>query len=135
MIPGLSLIGAGTDSCIVDTRNFAVSGSRTIEMKDSCLVKGFYILASNNFDYGYGIYSMGQSGLITLNKFSHANSGIYLYYSNIEIYNNYFTNVRRGISIVNSNSKVRKNDIFTLTETGGSGIYHNCIYNNYTPIN
>ncbi len=134
MIPGLSLIGAGTDSCIVDGRNFAVSGSRTIEMKDNCLVKGFYILASNNFDYSYGIYSMGQSGLITLNKFSHANSGIYLYYSNIEIYNNYFTNLRRGISIVNSNSEVRKNDIFTLTETGGSGIFITAFTSNYTPL-
>jgi hypothetical protein len=134
MIPGLSLIGAGTDSCVIDARVFATSGLATIEMKDSCFIKGFYILTSNNFDYGYGIYSIGQTGLITLNKFSHAHTGIYLYYSNIEVYKNYFTNLRRGISIVNSNSIVRKNDIFTLTETGGSGIFITAFTSNYTPL-
>ena len=65
-------------------------------MPDSCLIKGFYILTSNNFNYGYGIYATGQSGLITENKFSNANSGIVLWASNIQVYNNYFFNVRAG---------------------------------------
>ena len=42
MIPGLSLIGSGTDSCIVDSRNFPPQGLHTVEIADSCLIKGFY---------------------------------------------------------------------------------------------
>ena len=134
MIPGLSLIGSGTDSCIVDGRNFAALNSRTIEMMDSCLVKGFYILASNNFDYGYGIYSEGQTGLITENKFSNANNGIYLYSPNTEAYKNYFFNVRIGITIANSNSIIRKNEIYILTDQSGSGIFIIAFTSNYTPL-
>ncbi len=44
MIPGLSLIGAGTDSCIVDSRNFPPQGLHTVEVAESCLIKGFHIL-------------------------------------------------------------------------------------------
>ena len=134
MIDGLSLIGAGTDSCIVDSRVFAPSGNRTITMKDSCLVTGFYIRTSNNFNYGYGIYATGQSGLITENKFSTANSGVVLWVSDIQVYNNYFFNVRAGIYVSNSNSIVRKNEIFTLAESSGAGIFITAFTSNYQPI-
>ena len=121
MIPGLSLIGSGTDSCIVDGRSFAALGSRTIEMMDSCLVKGFYILATNNFDYGYGIYTEANAGLITENKFSNANTPIVLYGSNITVYKNYCFNFRRGIGVYHSNSLVRKN-VLIMDVEGASGI-------------
>ena len=135
MINGLSLIGSGTDSCWIDARSFAASGSVAIAMKDSCLIKGFYILASNNFNYGYGIYTFGQTGLITLNKFSDANSGIVLINTQISVYKNTFSNVRRGISIANSNSIVRNNEIFILTNTGGvSCIYITAFDDSYQPI-
>ena len=53
MIPGLSLIGAGTDSCINGLQDIITSqGLHAVEVKDSCLIKGFYIRTSNNFDYG-----------------------------------------------------------------------------------
>ena len=133
MIDGLALIGAGTDSCIVDSRVFPPLSNRTITMPNNCLIKGFYILTSNNFDYGYGIYAIGQNGLITENKFSNANSGIVLWTSNIEVYNNFCFNVRAGVYISNSNSIVRKNDIFTLTEQIGNGISITAFNNNYRP--
>ena len=135
MIDGLALIGAGTDSCCIDARSFSTSGSVAIAMKDSCLIKGFYILASNNFNYGYGIYTFGQTGLITLNKFSDANSGIVLNSTRITVYKNYFFNVRSGITIGNSNSIVRKNEIFILTNTGGvSCIWITAFDDSYQPI-
>jgi hypothetical protein len=135
MINGLSLIGAGTDSCWIEARPFAESGSVAIAMKDSCLIKGFYILASNNFNYGYGIYTFGQTGLVTLNKFSDANTGIVLNNTQITVYKNYFFNVRRGINISNSSSIVRKNDIFILTNTGGvSCIWIAAFDDSYQPI-
>jgi len=134
MIPGLSLIGAGTDSCIVDSRSFPLTNNRTITMQDDCLVKGFYIRTSNNFDYGYGIYATGQTGLVTDNKFSNANSGVMLWFSDVEVYRNYYFNLRTGILIYNSNSIVRKNDIFTLTETLGEGIYIIADNSSYRPV-
>lgn len=133
MIPGLSLIGAGMDSCIVDSRSFPSSGNRTITMKNACLVTGFYIRTSNNFDYGRGIYTEGQTGLITLNKFSNTNHGIDLYGSNITAYNNYFFNIRFGIGLTNSNSLVRKN-IISMNVEGVEGIDIQAFTNNYTPV-
>jgi hypothetical protein len=134
MIDGLSLIGAGTDSCIVDSRGFPLTNNRTITMLDSCVVTGFYIRTSNNFDYGNGIRSESQSGLITLNKLSDSNSGIYLYGSRVEVYKNLCFDLRIGINVFNSNSIVRKNEIFTLTESLGEAIYISAFSNNYYPI-
>ncbi|MBE0572998.1 MAG: hypothetical protein IH618_15760 [Ignavibacteriaceae bacterium] len=134
MIDGLSLIGAGRDSCIVDSRSFPPQGLHTIEIADSCLIKGFYIRTSNDFNYGYGIYTIGQTGLITENKFSDANTGIYLYDTKIAAYNNYLFNVRRGVTAANSNSIVRKNDIFQTTQSGAAGIFITAFFNYYQPI-
>ncbi|MBE0572152.1 MAG: right-handed parallel beta-helix repeat-containing protein, partial [Ignavibacteriaceae bacterium] len=134
MIDGLSLIGAGTDSCWIDARSFAVSGSVAIAMKDSCLIKGFYILASNNFNYGYGIYTFGQTGFVTLNKFSNANTGIVLNNTQVSVYKNYFLNVRRGITIGNSNSIVRNNEIYTLADQIGTAIFITGFSDDYYPL-
>ena len=134
MIPGLSLIGSGTDSCIVDSRGFPLMNNRTITMKDSCLVTGFYILTSNDFNYGQGVRAEGQGGLVTLNKFSNSNNGVYLYNSNTEAYKNYCFNIRTGIGIANSNSIVRKNEIFTLADQIGSGIFITAFNSSYQPI-
>ncbi len=137
MIPGLSIIGQGTDSCWIDTRQLVtMQNPRTIDMKDNCLVKGFYIISSNNFNYGYGIFATGQTGLITLNKFSNANVGIVLEGSNITTYKNYFINLRQGINVFNSNAIVRKNEIFMSSSTGAgvSGIYITAFTSSYQPI-
>ena len=136
MINGLSLIGAGTDSCIIDTRALITSQNYiSVEVADSCLIKGFYILCSTDFNYGYGIYSEAHSGLITSNKFSNANTGIIISDSDIKIYKNFCFNVRRGINAFNSNSIIRKNDIITNSEEGpGGGISIGAFNSNYMPI-
>jgi hypothetical protein len=134
MIPGLFLIGAGMDSCIIDTRQLlTLQNYKSVDMKDSCLVKGFYIISTNNFDYGYGIYTEELSGLITENKFSNANTGIILRYTDVQVFENYIFNVRRGVSLVNSNSLVRKNLIVQNVE-GVTGIRVEAFTNNYTPV-
>ncbi|MBE0571183.1 MAG: right-handed parallel beta-helix repeat-containing protein, partial [Ignavibacteriaceae bacterium] len=134
MIPGLALIGSGTDSCIVDSRVFPPMGNRTITMADSCLIKGFYILTSNDFNYGYGIYATGQNGLITMNKFSNSNSGVVLWVSDTKVYKNYFFNVRTGVYVSNSNSTIRKNEIYTITDQIGSAIIITGFSDDYHPI-
>ncbi|HSW54185.1 MAG TPA: hypothetical protein VLH59_03785 [Ignavibacteriaceae bacterium] len=134
MIPGLALIGSGTDSCTVDSRAFPPSGNRTITMKDSCLVTGFYIRTSNDFNYGQGIRAEGQGGLVTSNKFSNSNNGIYLYNSNTTVYKNYCFNLRTGVGIANSNSIVRKNEIYTIADQIGNGIFITGLSDDYNPI-
>jgi hypothetical protein len=103
-------------------------------MKDSCLVTGFYVRTSNNFNYGQGVRAEGQGGLITLNKFSNSNNGVYLYNSNTEVYKNQCFNLRTGIGIANSNSIVRRNEIFILTDPIGRGISITAFNNNYRPM-
>ena len=134
MIPGLALIGSGMDSCVVDSRSFPLSNNRTITMEDSCLVTGLYIRTSSNFTYGFGIWANGQIGLITQNKFSEANFGIYLDQSSIKVFKNYFFNIRGGIEVWTSNSIVRKNEIYILTDQVGVGIDIAALNNNYTPL-
>ena len=134
MIPGLSLIGAGMDSCVIDTRQLlTMQNYKSIEMQDSCLVKGFYILSTNDFDYGSGIWAEYQSGLITQNKFSEANRGIDLFGSNVTVYKNYFFNIRSGIGVGNSNSIVRKNVIYMNVE-GVEGIRVEGFSSSYRPV-
>ncbi|MBE0571154.1 MAG: hypothetical protein IH618_06380 [Ignavibacteriaceae bacterium] len=135
MIPGLSLIGSGTDSCWIDSRQLlTMQNYKTIDMKNDCLVKGFYILSTNNTDFGYGIYTEGQSGFITLNKFSNANSGILLSSSSVKVYKNQCFNLRNGIWLSNSNSVISQNEIFTLSETIGNAIFINAFNNEIKPL-
>jgi len=53
---GLTLIGAGIDSCIIDTRDFTspVWNIGSINGADSCIIKNIYVKVSNNY-YGNGI--------------------------------------------------------------------------------
>jgi len=135
MIPGLSLIGAGMDSCIIDTRQLVASqNDKSLVIVDNCYISGFNIRSSSSFNYGSGIWAEGQAGIITLNKLSEANAGIVLFGSNIKAYNNHCYNVRNGILVANSSSIIRKNYIFTLAETIGNGIWINAFNENYKPL-
>jgi parallel beta-helix repeat protein len=135
MIDGLSMIGAGMDSCVIDSRQLVtLQNYKTIDMKDSCLVKGFYIRSTNNFDYGHGIDTEGQTtGLIVGNKFSNANTAILLYDSNVEAYKNLLFNVRFGIYLVNSYSIVRQNHII-MDVQGVTAIRVEGFTSSYAPI-
>jgi len=130
MIQGLTLIGAGIDSCIVDTRAFATGDFYSIQVSDSCFIKGFCILVSNDPDIGAGLRGVGQTGLITANKVMFGNVGINLRDSDIEIYNNICLNNRTGILTSNSSSLIKKNTI-TLNN---SGIRISSFDFSYTPI-
>ncbi|MBK6913265.1 MAG: hypothetical protein IPH11_06260 [Ignavibacteriales bacterium] len=109
MIPGLSLIGAGMDSCVIDTREIVTSSFHAVEVVDSCIFKGFYVIVSYDSDTGDGIAGGGKS-LITMNKTSNATDGI-LVGQDPTVYKNICLNNRTGIEIFNSNSLVRSNII------------------------
>jgi hypothetical protein len=80
MIKGLTLIGAGMDSCIIDTREFVQpSDFFAVTIQDSSTIKGFHIIVSPeaNEYYGFGIgaykisiYEVGWGVVIEQNKIS-----------------------------------------------------------------
>jgi parallel beta-helix repeat protein len=141
MIPGLSLIGSGADSCIVDSRSLISAwDDKTIEITDSCLLRGFKIIVSNSLEYGMGIAGPATPNtLVTQNKITNSRWGIFLeFYSSINdatVYKNIVEEVVYGIWLFNSNSSVRENIIITTLEaqTIPEGIYTGGFSYSYTP--
>ncbi|MBK7378955.1 MAG: T9SS type A sorting domain-containing protein [Ignavibacteriales bacterium] len=100
MIPGLSLIGAGMDSCVIDTREFAQpSGFKTLIMVDTCTVNGFNIIVSPDQQSGIGILHGGIAGIFSDCKVSQAALGISLISSNLKVKNNQIVSCNEGVSI------------------------------------
>jgi hypothetical protein len=113
MIPGLSLIGAGADSCEINTQPFANTMSyRSVIVNDTCLFKGFKIVVANNSNLGGGIAGTAINSLITENRITKAKYGI-SNGSNVTIYKNIIDNISTGMDLVNSTGLIRKNIIYT----------------------
>jgi hypothetical protein len=136
MIPGLSLIGAGMDSCIIYLAN---TGIPAVQIKDTCLLKGFKILLPNTLNtWGIKADTSGVDSKVTLNKIVNASLGIYVRFSNPFVYNNNFENIKtRGIWLFNSNSITRRNSIYTDPNSQAgqiTGIYIDAFTSSYQPI-
>ncbi|MDP2303133.1 MAG: right-handed parallel beta-helix repeat-containing protein, partial [Ignavibacteria bacterium] len=104
MINGLSLIGSGWDSCIIDTRSLSYPQSfYSVTMKDSCTLEGFHIIVTNTTG-GSGIKCWPEvndppyfHGEIKNNKVSISNNGIFTSDAFLTIKNNIIENVNYGI--------------------------------------
>jgi len=132
MIPGLSLIGAGMDSCIIDTRGFLLTGTQAaVLMADSSVLAGFQIIVSNTFE-GIGIRNLSNNGFINFNKVVNSNVGISIRNSNALVENNSLIDNLIGMTLYNSNSLVQKNNI--LTKVDGEGITISAINFNFYPL-
>ena len=137
MSPGLSLIGAAMDSCIINTQAFATTTSyRSVIVADTCLFKGFKIIVANNTNLGGGISGTAFNSLITLNRITSAKYGI-SNGSNAEISENVIDNISTGIDLINSNALVRNNSIYTDPNSSSavvSGIHIQAFTNDYIPF-
>ncbi len=137
MISGLSLIGAGMDSCVVDTRTFAhLTSFKSVQIKDTCLLKGFKIIVANNSELGGGISGSAINSIITLNKITHAKYGIENG-SNTTIYNNIVEYISSGIYLFNSNALVKNNLVYTDPNSQSAviaAIRIEAFNNDYRPI-
>jgi hypothetical protein len=137
MIPGLALIGAGTDSCEINTQPFANTTSyRAVVVNDTCLFKGFKIVVANTTELGGGISGTAINSLITENRITKAKYGI-SNGSNVTIYKNLIDNISTGMDITNSNALVRSNIIYTDPNSQSAliaGILIEAFNNNYKPI-
>ena len=108
MIPGLSLIGAGMDSCVIDTRNLVSTGFWAVIMADSCLVKEFNIIVSNSRE-ARGIYSGYGNSTIEFTKVINTHTGIYISNSNTSLSENILINMEIGIQSLNYSSLIKNN--------------------------
>ncbi|MBK7378273.1 MAG: right-handed parallel beta-helix repeat-containing protein [Ignavibacteriales bacterium] len=137
MIPGLSLIGAGMDSCIVDTKILATNTSfRSIVAADNCVLEGFKIIVANNTELGGGIGGTAFNTIIKNNRITSGKYGIYLGSAPI-IYMNTIDKISSGIYLFNSNGIARQNTIFTDPNSQSAiiaGIRIETFNDNYYPI-
>jgi hypothetical protein len=132
MISGLALVGEGMDSCIVDARPLNVLYA--VIVSESCLIKGFKIIASDTENMRCVNLSANNS-LVTQNHITTASQGIYSSSSNSIIYKNIFDNIRtRGMSIYNSNCIIRKNFLSMMIGTLPDGIFILASSSNFRPI-
>ena len=104
---GITLLGSGIDSCIIDTREIKTSDIhiRSVKIQSDCTLKGFYIVV-NTPDSGIGIFGQAERVVIENNKITEATTGIYPGDSDILIKNNIFTNVQKAIYL-ESSTRVR----------------------------
>jgi parallel beta-helix repeat protein len=116
MIPGLTLIGAGMDSCVIDTRSLASSGFNSVTVKDSCIFRDFQVIVAHQ-NVGNGIYCEGIDGYINMNKIRDGVNGIISSLdSDFIIEHNICENNRIGIRLWQSNSLVTNNIIYSNYE-------------------
>jgi parallel beta-helix repeat protein len=103
MIPGIALIGAGMDLCMIDGRRVVPENYTMIEGADSSTIEGFHLLGGYpDFTNCYGIVSDSLYGWslkrISNNKISNFYEGISLSGKvNTKISNNLFTDNYSGI--------------------------------------
>lgn len=140
MIPGLSLIGAGMDSCIVNTQSLVNAiGFVAVTVKDSCLLTGFSIVVYYNNDKGYGIAQSGNS-IVTRNRINNAAFGIYTGWTGNSlplVYLNKIDHIQFGVYIYNSSPIIRKNNIYPAennSATSVRGIFIEADNASYRPV-
>ncbi len=137
MIPGLSLIGAGMDSCAIDTRNLVDSiDFISVSMSNNCLLKGFNIRVYFNSSKGYGI-TAGANSLIILNRITTGGIWHLHFRDNPAVYMNIYENMSIGLWLFNSNSQIKKNVICTdpnSSATINAGILIQAFDYTYQPI-
>ena len=139
MIPGLSLIGAGMDSCVINTMNLVTSQNFTsVSIAGNCCFKSFFIKVYYNSNEGVGIGGVGSviNSLITENRISTAYEGIYLGGNNL-IEGNNLDNISIGMELFNSNDIAKNNIIYTDPNSQLpiiAGIYIQAFNSNYNPI-
>lgn len=131
MIPGLSLIGAGMDSCVIDTRNLIISDIDTsIVLSNNCIIKNFKLIIYSNKEKGNGIVTDSNTRVENI-LFNNGGIAIISDY-NPYIKDNIIISSQLGIVLGNrdGNITVVKNTFYNCDYS----IYMNTPYLYYEPI-
>ncbi|RLC51074.1 MAG: hypothetical protein DRI23_05785 [Candidatus Cloacimonadota bacterium] len=116
MIDGLTLIGGGMDSCVIDSREFNyVSGFYTVEVFDSCSLSHFRIL-TYDITHGDGIViTSGINSMVEYCRIQEAKYGIIInagHQNKPMVYKNIILDVTDGITTVYAQSIIKENIIY-----------------------
>jgi parallel beta-helix repeat protein len=134
MIPGIALIGAGMESCVIPACRVAPPNYTVIQGADSSTVEGFYLDGCDDYTYSYGVRVSGGMK-ITNNRISGFTEGIVLYDVAAEISNNIFEDNRDhicsfdGRGLIVGNTFTRGSHAMWLYGCRGIGFVKNVIAN------
>ena len=145
MIPGLSLIGAGMDSCVIDTREIVEPNNFwSVTLANNSDFTGFNIKVSNDTENGGGIRSVNNSedslfySNVSLNKIETAFFGILIdnfasvsFENKTYFHHNILSNMGEGVITGNASSHISEN---YLTNILSRGIDIESIVYSYKPI-
>ena len=130
MIPGLTLIGSGMDSCIINTKEFNHPiGFASVTLADSATFKNFQVIVANNA-IASAVRSENTTGTIESSKLMDGYYGSFISGSSTTIQNCIISNCEIGIQLFNSPSLVKKNNINNVTR----GIIITAFYDTYKPL-
>jgi hypothetical protein len=139
--PGKTLIGAGWDSCVIDTRDLIDDPQdNALVVDDNTNVEGFLILTSNG-QVGTGIYINRAIAAIRHMKIKYAGKAIYMFNSSPVVSDNIIENCERGIQMQaftnNYFPQIYNNHIYYPKSYGIVKTFGNCpkIYNNVIFLN
>jgi parallel beta-helix repeat protein len=138
MVPGIALMGAGMDSCVIDGRRYRPENYTMIQAAESTVIEGFHLLG------GYPDYTNCRGiwcgGRITNNKISHFYIGIDMAgHVNTEISNNIFTENSDCIGslfgargVITNNTFTNNDEAISMWVSAGPTIRKNLIINTTT---
>ncbi len=99
MIPGLSLLGVNSDSCLIDTSNLVQpTDFFAVTVLGNCNLENFKIIVSGS-QMGTGVHIKEGTMEVKNIKVENARTGMFSFNANSDIHHNILTNVGRGIVI------------------------------------
>jgi hypothetical protein len=113
MVDGLTFIGAGMDSCVIDTRNFPLTSPfYSIETGDSCYLRGIKVL-SYDLNNGIGIRLKNSNIMYCTIKYAAIGMTINTgYQEKPMVYKNIILDVTDGITTLFAQSIIKENIIY-----------------------
>jgi hypothetical protein len=128
---GLTIIGAGIDSCIIDTRELEVKYSYSIMGADSCFLQNFYLKVSNNLIM-HGIHVLNNYMVCDNIKIDNCDEGIVLGNTNGIVQNCIINYSYAGIGLISNSNYYNPqiiNNVFSDIPDGlgGFGIHDSFI--------
>ncbi len=138
MIDNLTLIGAGSDSCIIDTRGVPFfAGFYSVEVLDSCIFSGFNVFT---YDIQHGtsiLITGGKNSVVQYCKSQQAYEGITIngpFQNKPFIFNNIVKNTSEGITNYFAQSIIKNNIIYSEGSSYASGTNTSALFVDNTII-
>ncbi len=139
MVDGVTLIGAGSDSCVIDTRNIQDFPGYSVNAVDSCTFSSFKIRTKNK-TLGTGVYVTGgkntKIGYCFIQETKYGITITAPYQNSPLAYKNIIRDITYGITTSFSQAIIQENVVYSEGVSDGlvSGLNSNATFINNTVI-